>query len=76
MPDKVPTSDEPQISLSIVALDDDEDFRQYIRSVLEADGHDVRVCATPEELFTACGERCPIACCSTSRWAAIVVTKS
>jgi DNA-binding NtrC family response regulator len=59
MPDKVPTSDEPQISLSIVALDDDEDFRQYIRSVLEADGHDVRVCATPEELFTACGERLP-----------------
>lgn len=37
--------------LSILALDDDEDFRQYIRSVLEAEGHDVRTAATPRELF-------------------------
>src|SRR5690606_3190171 len=29
----------------------DEDFRQYIRSVLEAEGHDVRTAATPRELF-------------------------
>jgi len=52
-------TDESPITLSIVALDDDEDFRQYIRSVLEADGHDVRVCATPEELFAACEQRLP-----------------
>ncbi len=45
--------------LSIVSLDDDEDFRQYIRGVLEAEGHDVRVCATPAELFAACENRLP-----------------
>lgn len=39
--------------LSILALDDDEDFLQYIRSVLEAEGHDVRAVATPEAFFQA-----------------------
>ena len=34
--------------LSIVSLDDDDDFRQYIRSVIESDGHECRVAATPE----------------------------
>jgi len=37
-------------SLSIVALDDDPDFREYISGLLENDGHDVRVAGTPEEL--------------------------
>jgi DNA-binding NtrC family response regulator len=46
-------------ALSIVALDDDEDFRQFISTLLETDGHDVRVCAVPEELFRACEERLP-----------------
>lgn len=45
--------------LSIVALDDDEDFRQYIRAVLESQGHDVRTVATPDELFAACEGRLP-----------------
>ena len=45
--------------LSVVALDDDDDFRQYIRGVLEADGHDVRTAATPEEFFSACEARLP-----------------
>lgn len=45
--------------LSIVALDDDEDFRQYIRTVLESQGHDVRTVATPDELFAACEGRLP-----------------
>jgi DNA-binding NtrC family response regulator len=45
--------------LSIVALDDDEDFRQYIRGVLDAQGHDCRVVATPEEFFAACEESLP-----------------
>jgi CheY-like chemotaxis protein/DNA-binding XRE family transcriptional regulator len=45
--------------LSIVALDDDADFRQYIRGVLEAEGHDVRVAATPEEFFALCESRLP-----------------
>lgn len=39
--------------LSILVLDDDEDFRQYIRTVLEAEGHDVRTTATPDEFYTA-----------------------
>lgn len=40
--------------LSIVALDDDADFRQYIQGLLESDsggGHSVRVAATPEECY-------------------------
>ncbi len=46
-------------TLSIVALDDDEDFRQYIRAMLEADGHSVRTAATPAEFFTACEDHLP-----------------
>ncbi|QOI99479.1 MAG: response regulator [Phycisphaeraceae bacterium] len=46
-------------SLSIVALDDDDDFRQYIRQVLEADGHAVRCAATPEAFYAACEESLP-----------------
>ena len=42
---------QPVPPLSILALDDDEDFLQYIRSVLEAEGHDVRTASTPRELF-------------------------
>ncbi len=45
--------------LSIVALDDDPDFRQYVQSVLEADGHEVRTCATPDEFFRTCEDRTP-----------------
>ncbi|MDX2117941.1 MAG: response regulator [Planctomycetota bacterium] len=45
--------------LSIVALDDDEDFRQYIESVLEGDGHDVRLAATPDEFYGLCADRLP-----------------
>jgi len=46
-------------SLSVVALDDDADFREYLRDVLARDGHDVRVVATPEELYAAATERLP-----------------
>lgn len=45
--------------LSIVALDDDPDFRQYIASVLEPDGHEVRAVATPDEFFAACDQSLP-----------------
>src|SRR5688572_20122034 len=54
-----PAATAPAPSLSIVALDDDEDFRQYLRSALEAEGHEVRDAATAEEFFTACEERLP-----------------
>ncbi len=45
--------------LDIVALDDDDDFRQYLGGVLEADGHDLRAVATPEAFFSTCEERLP-----------------
>lgn len=45
--------------LTVVALDDDADFREYLRDVLARDGHDVRVVATPEELYAASAERIP-----------------
>lgn len=46
-------------ALSVIALDDDPDFRQYIEATLESQGHQVRTCATPQELFTACEDRLP-----------------
>lgn len=45
--------------LSIVALDDDADFRDYLRVFLTGDGHDVRAVATPDELFLAVESRMP-----------------
>lgn len=46
-------------TLSIVALDDDEDFRQFLEGELESDGHDVRACTTPDQFFTACERHLP-----------------
>lgn len=46
-------------ALSIVSLDDDADFREYISALLTGEGHDVRTTATPEEFFAACQERLP-----------------
>ncbi len=37
--------------LSIVALDDDADFLQYIGTLLEGEGHNVRTAGTPEAFF-------------------------
>ncbi len=45
--------------LSVVALDDDADFREYVSSILESDGHEVRALATPEAFFTACESGLP-----------------
>lgn len=45
--------------LSIVALDDDADFREYVRDVLSREGHDVRVVATPDEMYETNEERLP-----------------
>lgn len=55
-PDDHPT---PTASLSIVALDDDADFRQYVSDVLSDEAHDVRVVANPDELYEACEARLP-----------------
>ncbi|MFN0133301.1 MAG: response regulator [Phycisphaerales bacterium] len=50
MPESAPVTLPP---LAILALDDDEDFRQYLHTLLESDGHSVRTTATPEEFFSA-----------------------
>ncbi len=47
------------LPLSIVALDDDADFREFIRSVLAGAGHDVRVAGAPDEMFRMLEERLP-----------------
>lgn len=49
----------PTTSLSIVALDDDADFRQFISAMLESEGHDVRAAPDPEAFFAACEDRLP-----------------
>ena len=46
-------------ALSIVALDDDADFRQYINDLLTGEGHDVRVVASPDDLYEACELQLP-----------------
>lgn len=50
---------ESTLPLAIVALDDDADFRMFLRDALERDGHDVRVASTPEECFALCEEALP-----------------
>jgi CheY-like chemotaxis protein/transcriptional regulator with XRE-family HTH domain len=52
-------SADPAPALTIVSLDDDADFRQYIAQVLEDQGHDVRTVATKTDLFEAIAERMP-----------------
>src|SRR5437773_10347253 len=54
-----PGSAAPAPHLSILALDDDADFREYIRTVLDSEGHAVRAVATPNEFFSAAEERLP-----------------
>jgi DNA-binding NtrC family response regulator len=49
----------PGVPLSIIALDDDEDFRLFISGALAADGHDVRAVATPADLYHACELQIP-----------------
>lgn len=41
----------PLPPLDIVVLDDDADFRLYLEDVLKDDGHQVRLCATPDEMW-------------------------
>lgn len=45
--------------LSIVALDDDADFREYIREALEREGHEVRVAASAEIAYEMMEQRLP-----------------
>lgn len=57
MESKATTSSLPP--LDIVVLDDDADFRQYLEDILKDDGHAVRLCATPEELWATNAEQLP-----------------
>ena len=50
---------EPPVPLSIVAIDDDADFREYLHAVLETDGHELRSVSTPDELWEVCSSRLP-----------------
>ena len=50
---------QPLPPLDIVVLDDDADFRQYLEDVLKDDGHQVRLCATPDEMWAMNAERLP-----------------
>lgn len=60
MPDASdPASQPEQPHLSIAALDDDDDFRQFIAAALEQEGHEARVFGAPAELLRACEERSP-----------------
>lgn len=49
----------PMPALSIVSLDDDPDFREFITSTLESEGHEVRAVSTPDECFAAIEARTP-----------------
>ncbi len=40
-----------ELSLRVVSLDDDADFREYLRGVLEDEGHEVRQAKSPGELY-------------------------
>jgi len=53
------TAPPASLSLSVVALDDDADFRQYVHDLLTDDGHEVRTCATADELYAQCEARLP-----------------
>lgn len=46
-------------SLSIVAVDDDPDFREFLHTVLDPEGHDLRTAADPAMLYEACERRLP-----------------
>jgi CheY-like chemotaxis protein/DNA-binding XRE family transcriptional regulator len=57
------TQDQPEQlappPMSIVALDDDADFREYLSEALRLEGHDVRVVGSPEAFFSSVEERLP-----------------
>lgn len=51
--------DRQAATLSVVALDDDADFREYIAGVLASAGHDARVVGTRRALLDACDSALP-----------------
>lgn len=53
------TESHQPVSLSILSLDDDRDFREYITGILESEGHIVRAVATPDALYAAAQQDLP-----------------
>lgn len=47
------------VPLSMYALDDDPDFREYLEGLLLSEGHSVQMLSTPKELFDACEVHLP-----------------
>ena len=46
-------------ALDVLAVDDDADFLEFLRALLEADGHRVRAARDPEEGIAACEQELP-----------------
>jgi len=57
--DDEPTTPSTVPPLSIVAVDDDPDFREYLHTVLDPAGHDLRTAADPAMLYEAVESRMP-----------------
>ncbi|MFG0258068.1 MAG: response regulator [Phycisphaerales bacterium JB043] len=54
-----PPHDVEFVPLSIVSLDDDPDYGDFIQSVLEDEGHEIRVASNQQRCMEYCGERLP-----------------
>lgn len=50
---------QPEHPLSIICVDDDADFREYMQTLLENEGHEARAVGAPPDLFEACERRLP-----------------
>lgn len=59
MNDTPSETESPMPPLSIVAVDDDPDFREFLHTVLDPEGHDLRTAADPAMLYEACESRLP-----------------
>jgi DNA-binding NtrC family response regulator len=53
------TNPTAQTPLTILSLDDDQDFREYLEGTLTGDGHQVTTVATPEQLYQRAAELSP-----------------
>ena len=47
------------VPLSIISLDDDQDFREYLAGTLESEGHTVTTVSSPDELYKTASEQQP-----------------
>ncbi len=54
------TTESPSnVPLNIVALDDDQDFREFLDGMLTSEGHTVQTIGTPDQLYKIVGESQP-----------------